>query len=232
MLERTGEQRWADAWIAIAERLVRSRGERVPGLWTQRLYGQTREIIGPAHGMAGVVAALVRRPELLAPERVAPPAREVIVATAIEDGGHANWPPSLQESLAKPDGSIRTQWCHGAPGIVASAAALPPDERLDALLVAGGELTWAAGPLRKGANLCHGTAGNGLAMLKLFTRTGDERWLERARRFAMHAAAQVEAARRGHGRGRYTLWTGDLGTALYLQQCLTASSSVPTIDAW
>ena len=71
--------------------------------------------------------------------------------------------------------------------------------RLDALLLAGGELTWAAGPLRKGANLCHGTAGNGLALLKLFARTADERWLERARRFAMHAAAQVGAARREHG---------------------------------
>src|SRR5206468_99089 len=116
MLERTGERRWADAWSAIAERLVRSRGERVPGFWTQRLYGETVEIVGPAHGMAGVVAALARRPELLAPERVAPPAREAIVATAVEQGGQANWRPALQDGLAKPDGSIRTQWCHGAPG--------------------------------------------------------------------------------------------------------------------
>jgi DUF1680 family protein len=115
---------------------------------------------------------------------------------------------------------------------VASSAALPADEELDALLLAGGELTWAAGPLRKGANLCHGTAGNGLALLELFTRTTDERWLHRARRFATHAAAQVTAARREHGRGRHTLWTGDLGTAMYLQQCLSETSGVPTIDVW
>ena len=70
----------------------------------------------------------------------------------------------------------------------------PREQELDELLLAGGELTWAAGPLRKGAGLCHGTAGNGFALLKLFTRTGDERWLERARAFATHAAAQVEAA--------------------------------------
>jgi DUF1680 family protein len=145
------------------------------------------------------------------------------VQHALAEGGHANWPPSLQEPLAKPDGSIPTQWCHGAPGIVASAAALPPDAGLDAVLLAGGELTWAAGPLRKGASLCHGTGGNGLALLELFARTRDERWLERARRFAMHAVAQVEAARRQHGRGRYTLWTGDLGTAVYLQRCLAAT---------
>ena len=94
-----------------------------------------------------------------------------------------------------------------------SLAALPRDDELDALLLAGGELTWAAGPLRKGASLCHGTAGNGFALLKLFTRTGDEAWLDRARRFAMHSAAQVAAAG-AYGRGRYSLWTGDLGTAM------------------
>jgi hypothetical protein len=54
----------------------------------------------------------------------------------------------------------------------------------------------------------------------------------RGRRFGIHAAAQVQAARQEYGRGRYTLWTGDLGTALYLQQCLVAGSDVPTIDDW
>ena len=88
------------------------------------------------------------------------------------------------------------------------------------LAVAGGELTWRAGPLRKGANLCHGTAGNGYAFLALLERTGDERWLARARAFAMHAARQVELSRSEYGRGRYTLWTGDLGTALYLADCI------------
>ena len=115
---------------------------------------------------------------------------------------------------------------------MASTAALPPEDALDVLLLAGGELTWAAGPLRKGANLCHGTAGNGFALLKLFARTGDEAWLERARRFAMHAAAQVAVDRRQYGRGRFSLWTGDVGTAVYLQRCLAGTSEVPGIDTW
>ena len=129
-------------------------------------------------------------------------------------------------------GTIRTQWCHGAPGVVASAAALPRDPALDALLLEGAELTWESGPLEKGAGLCHGTAGNGFALLKLFTRTGDELWLERARRFAAHAAAQVEADRRRHGRGRHTLWTGDLGVAIFLRQCLAGASELPAIELW
>jgi hypothetical protein len=124
---------------------------------------------------------------------------------------------------ANGDGRIRTQWCHGAPGMVATLAPFLDEE----LAVAGGELTWRAGPLRKGANLCHGTAGNGYAFLALVERTGDERWLTRARAFAMHAARQVERSRSEHGRGRHTLWTGDLGTALYFADCIDGEGQLP-----
>ena len=89
------------------------------------------------------------------------------------------------------------QWCHGAPGVVASLASFAPgDEEHEELMRAGGELTWRAGPPAKGANLCHGTAGNGFAFLALLERTGDEHWLTRARAFAMQAAGQVEQAAR------------------------------------
>ena len=230
--ERTGEPRWAAAWTAIAEDLTGRWGERVPHFWTQRLYGSERELIGPAHGLAGIVGTLARRPELLPHDRLLPGTLAALGSTAIREDGRANWPPSLSEGLVHSSGTIRTQWCHGAPGVVASAAALPRDAELDALLLEGGELTWAAGPLRKGAGLCHGTAGNGFALLKLFTRTGYELWLERARRFALHAAAQVEADRRRHGRGRHTLWTGDLGAAVFLRQCLAGASELPAIELW
>lgn len=232
MLERTGEARWAAAWSAIADDLMRRLPADDAGIWTQDLYGSTKEILGPAHGFAGVIAALARRPELLSPGELATRAAAALSASAVRAGDQANWPPTRGGALQGDNGSIRTQWCHGAPGIVASACGLPHEDQLDALLLAGGELTWAAGPLRKGANLCHGTAGNGLALLELFARTADERWLQRARDFAMHAAAQVAAARREHGRGRHSLWTGDTGTALYLQQCLAGTARVPTIDWW
>ena len=38
------------------------------------------------------------------------------------------------------------------------------------LAIGGGELTWRAGPLRKGPGLCHGTAGNGFAFLRAARR--------------------------------------------------------------
>ena len=121
---------------------------------------------------------------------------------------------------------MRVQWCHGAPGIVATIGDLIP---LD-LALAAGELIWRAGPLRKGPGLCHGTAGNGFAFLKLLNLTGDELWLDRARRFAMHAIEQVEHQRAQFGRGRYTLWTGDVGVALYLRACVNGDVTFPTID--
>ncbi len=231
MLERTGQERWTTAWGAIAEHLLDRWGDGPPRTWTQQLYGRALSYLGPAHGFAGIVAALARRPELLPAERLAPDATATLAATAVREGDHANWAPALGHPLEDPRG-IRVQWCHGAPGMVASLAALPREDELDALLLAGGELTYAAGPLRKGANLCHGTAGNGFALLKLFTRTGDELWLDRARRFAMHAAGQVAAAREHHGCGRYSLWTGDVGTAMYLEACLAGTSELPTVDRW
>jgi hypothetical protein len=80
--------------------------------------------------------------------------------------------------------------------------------------------------------LCHGTAGNGFALLRLHELTRERVWLERARRFAMHAIEQVSEARKAFGRGRYTLWTGDVGVALYLRACLVGHAEFPTIDAF
>jgi hypothetical protein len=226
MFERTGDPRWSAAWQAAANRLW---SEWRDELWLHEIDGHRQHAFGPAHGFAGCVYALARG-DLLDPARRTTLEQRAIATLARHArraDGLAQWPPTI-EPTSQPN---RTQWCHGAPGMVASLATLAPtDHTLDELLVAGGELTWRAGPLRRGANLCHGTAGNGYAFLKLFERTGDERWLERARAFAMHAIEQVHAALAEHGRGRHTLWTGDLGTALYLQSCITARAALPTLD--
>jgi len=102
----------------------------------------------------------------------------------------------------------------------------------DALLLDGGRFAWAAGPLTKGSNLCHGTGGNGYAFLKLYRRTNDQIWLDRARRFAMTAIFQYRGAQMVAGRGRYSLWTGDIGLAIYLWDCITGDPRFPTIDVF
>ena len=82
----------------------------------------------------------------------------------------------------------------------------------------------------KGSNLCHGTAGNGYAFLKLYQRTKKTMWLERARAFAMHAIRQYECHAKQYGQLRYSLWTGDLGLAVYLWDCMRGEAKFPTMD--
>jgi hypothetical protein len=90
--------------------------------------------------------------------------------------------------------------------------------------------TYARCSPRRSGGLCHGTAGNGFAFLALFARTGDERWLKRARAFAIHSIAQADRMRGASGRGRYALFTGDLGAALLTAGCLTFNPAFPGID--
>jgi Lanthionine synthetase C-like protein len=222
--QTSGESRWDELWKEGATWLDRE-CDPATGVWKQDLYGETASYLGPAHGFAGCMLALAVDPAFTdVHERSAAVTRRY----AVEEDGLANWPPLAGADLAPPDGQIRVQWCHGAPGIVASLATLAPDDpEHDRLMRAGGELTWRAGPLAKGANLCHGTAGNGYAFLALLERTRSECWLERARAFATHAAAQVARDRAAYGRGRFTLWTGDLGTALYLADCLSGQGTLP-----
>ena len=233
LLHRTGEERFGVVWRRLADAVWDAwvhddaLGYRI---WTQHLYGHVARYVGPAHGMAGCIAALAQRPDLLGAGRARELEHDALraaTATAFVEGGRANWEPIAGGGLpVRGPAEIRTQWCHGAPGMVATLAGVAPeDEAFTRLLVAGGELAWGAGPLRKGPTLCHGTAGNGLAFLALLRRTGDERWLERARRFAMHAADQVQRARAEHGRGRHSLWTGDPGVALYLRSCIDPASA-------
>ncbi len=102
------------------------------------------------------------------------------------------------------------------------------------LLLAGAELVWKAGPHgdEKGYGICHGTAGNGYALLKTFQRSGEERWLDRARRFAVHALEQAERLAAARGRRRYSLWTGDVGAATFAADCLDARARYPVLDTW
>jgi lantibiotic modifying enzyme len=223
MGEWTGEPRWEDTARETAAALRKRRGE--DGLWRQ---DDDYRGLGTVHGAAGNTQVLLRfEPD----DGLAAETGDVLERTAFREDGLANWPGAPRPQLARPrDGRICLQWCTGAPGIVAGAC----DYLDEQLLLAGAELVWRAGAHgdEKGHGICHGTSGNGFALLKAFARTGDERWLERARAFAMHAVEQVERARAEYGRGRYTLWTGDASVACYLASCIAADPAMPVLDAF
>jgi hypothetical protein len=217
----TGEPRWEEAARETAAALRARRGDDL--LWRQ---DDDYRGLGTLHGAAGNTLALLRvePDETLAGETAA-----VLARHAVREDGLANWPGAPRLQLARPrDGRICLQWCTGAPSVLAGAW-----EYLDEdLLLAGAELIWQAGAHgdEKGHGLCHGTSGNGFALLKAFARTGDERWLRRARQFAVHALGQAERLRAANGRGRYSLWTGDVGTALFAAACLDLDARYPILD--
>jgi lantibiotic modifying enzyme len=231
MHEWTAETRWAELFRSSASALRAALIDGPSGcrLWNQDLYGRRSTYLGAGHGFAGNAGALIRGLSLFQPpERESWVERIVAttLATALREGALANWSPAWPAYV---DPKRLLQWCHGAPGFVTSLARLS-DRRLDDVLVAAGELIWTAGPLVKGAGLCHGTAGNGYAFLKLFRRTADERWLDRARAFAMHAIAQSERDAAAYGMRRYSLYTGDPGVALYLMHCIERTDEWPGLD--
>jgi hypothetical protein len=221
-----------ELYVRQAEQLLAAFEETPHGpLCVQELYGERHPYLGPAHGFAGHLLALMRGWHWLDAaqrERVASMALRTLAINAVESAEGVNWAAS-----AEGEGRMLVQWCHGAPGMVATFAdASFSSPELERLLGRAGDLIWHAGPLAKGSNLCHGTAGNGYAFLKLHKRTGDTHWLERARAFAMTALEQCRAARREYGQGRHSLWTGDVGVAVYLRDCLRAESRFPTLDVF
>ena len=214
MHEWTGEPRWTEAARESAAVLRARRGE--DGLWRQ---DDDYRGLGTVHGAAGNTLALLRvePDETLAGETAA-----VLARHAVREDGLANWPGAPGRQLGP------LQWCTGAPGILAGSWDYLDEE----LLLAGAELIWRAGAHgdEKGHGLCHGTSGNGFALLKAFARTGDERWLECTRRFAVHALAQAERIAAANGRRRYSLFTGDVGTALFAAACLEPDPRYPIFD--
>ncbi len=230
--QRTGEARWADLYRATARKLwsqLEWSSEFACHYWTQDMYGQRSTYLDAIHGFVGTALPLIQGHQLLDAadwQAWAKCIANTVRQTAEWDGSLVNWRAELSSA---PGGLKLVQFCHGAPGFVICLADFP-DASLDDLLIAGGETTWQAGPLVKGSNLCHGTGGNGYAFLKLYRRFGDLKWLKRARAFAMHGIGQTEADLARYGQMRYSLWTGDLGLAIYLWHCIQETDRFPTLD--
>lgn len=232
MYEATGAERWAELYRDSASALWSSwHLDEATGawLWQQDLYGQQVRYIGAGHGWAGNLYPLWRGRDLLDAEQQHQLHERTVHGLqllAMHDGELVNWPSTADASDKK-----LVQWCHGAPGVITSLrhAELP---ELQELLLAAARLIVQAGPLSKGAALCHGTDGNGVALLEMYRRTQDPTWLAHARDFAMAAIAQSEAEFERHQQWHHSLLTGDAGLACFLLDCLDGrSNGVPGLDA-
>ncbi len=248
MAEAGAGDRWTELVAQAVDALIQDMvvdPEIGTWIWQQDLYGRHSRHLGAGHGLAGNAYAVLRAAGHVGAEAVKTieeRALETLSATALRatldiPGGEVsllNWHPIVDmERVAAwvtKGGKPLVQDCHGAPGIACRLAGASRDARWDTLLRGAGELAWHAGPLAKGPSLCHGTTGSAMACLKLWHRFGEPVWLERARLLAMHAAEQVALARAQYGRGRQSLWTGDLGVACVLWNCISGDDRLPTLD--
>lgn len=234
LFDRTGDDRFLEVIREASQHLLKTWLPNVEldcFTWRQDLYGKQSQYLGPVHGSSGNVFALLRAGACLSTnetELVLERAEGLFLRTAKLEEGLVNWPaqsvPQAQATLL--------QWCHGAPGMIVAASAMPlgRSSRLEKMLLQAGELVWKAGPLQKPFGLCHGTAGNGYALLKLFRRTGDTKWLDRARHFALHALKQSDIQAEVHGHRRAGLLTGDAGLCMFLWSCIESDDRWPLLD--
>lgn len=222
---------WQNLVQAAYDHLVAAKESTPVGpAWKQDMYGKVAIYLGATHGAAGNYQAL-RRAEIalgLQP-RIMKDAIELFERSArIEQDATGkpltNWPPLLTEQ----DKPHLLQWCHGAPGVITSFAEFP--EFPENLLIGAANLIVAAGPLKKPFGLCHGNAGNALALLKVFKRTGDEYWLDSARALLSHAVHQSDVEFVRHGHRHPGLFTGDLGLAFALAEAEAGTANFPMID--
>lgn len=238
LYHKTGLNQWKDVYLKGAKSLMDNwHHDTKTGqwLWQSQVFGPKRHYYGACHGVVGNANILLQGAEFLPDgmaEQVIKRSITTLIRSMSQQEGLANWP-----LCTKPDIDKRlVQWCHGAAGIVTAMARTPAIDSLEStqleqLLDSTAELVWQAGPLIKGSNICHGTSGNGYAFLYLYRRTGNGIWLDRARKFAMHAIEQCQKSRLQYGQGRYTLWTGDAGLAIYLHHCLAPEkAAIPSLD--
>jgi len=238
LYRKTADGNWKDLYLKGAKSLMDNwKHDKDTGewLWQSQVFGPKRHYYGACHGLAGNANILLQGSDLL-PDGYA----ETIIKRTIstlktsvkQEANLANWSLCTKPNIDK----LLVQWCHGAAGIVTAMARTPVIEsdyskQLDQLLDETGELVWQAGPLVKGSNICHGTSGNGYAFLYLYQRCGNSLWLDRARKFAMHSIDQCKRDRLRYGQGRFTLWTGDVGLAIYLYHCLhPEKAAIPGLD--
>ncbi len=191
---RDESERWVTLWRASAAWLLDEWRDEV---WEQDMYGSRARYLGPGHGFAGNVHALLRGRELLQPrvaDDVERRAVAVLATQAVHDGTCVQWPALEDEAV--PSLKTRTQWCRrrARHGDRARRPARRTPE-VDALLLGGCEPRGGPGPLRASSSLCHGTCRQRVrasARVRALRRRG----LARARPRLRDARRRPDGARR------------------------------------
>jgi len=206
-------RRVVDSILQSGRSMSRDVGSRAPLMWAwhEKVY------FGAAHGLAGILAMLLQARDHLTPTELQEqiqPTIDYLLNTAFISG---NFPSSKGN-----DKDRLVHWCHGAPGIIhvlLLAHQLWGGDQYLAAAKKAGHLVWQRGLLKKGGGLCHGTAGNGYALLHINQVTGEPLWLYRATCFAQWCMNLSRADMRLPDRP-LSLFEGLAGTSYFLHEML------------
>ncbi|KAI6214146.1 LanC-like protein 3-like protein [Aphelenchoides besseyi] len=161
-----------------------------------------KEYLGAAHGLSGVLQALLSFWDLLAEDE------RVDVKQTLD------WFCSIQQ----PDGNFPSSSGHiaGVIHLLIQALVLFSEDHYLQSAKRCVELIWYKGVLRKGCGLCHGVAGNGYAMLLLYRVVNDPTLLERAKAFALIMMDQKFEQLSNVPDSPYSLFEGWAGALCFL----------------
>jgi hypothetical protein len=137
MAGMTAESRWRALFAIQAARLLRDLEETDDGpLWMQDLYGRHLRYLGPVHGYAGNMIALMRGWQWLTDDqraRIAEAVPRTLTANVWRSELGASWrgvvadrdkPPADRDNYSNASARL-CQHCHGAPGMVTAFADAP-----------------------------------------------------------------------------------------------------------
>lgn len=203
-----------------------------------------QEYVGAAHGVAGILHALLKYWSYLTESQQCRVKRTLDWMISLGDvNEHGNFASTYSSTGGWRDVSscssyvaqrhkqrYLVHWCHGAPGIIpvlVEAARVYEADRLGYLWLAqdlARKVVWTYGLLStKGWGLCHGVGGNGYAFLDVYHASGEKKYLNMARHFA-HWFSSEEAKETQFQPDRpFGLFTGLGGAIVYLSDVLVES---------
>jgi len=125
MSEMTGDVRWRALFETQAERLLVDLAETSDGpMWEQDLYDRHLKYLGPVHRYAGNMVPLLRGWDWLTDHQRARIA-DAVPRTLSKNAWRTDVGTSWRGTVAHDKPPWLCQYCHGAPGMVATFADAP-----------------------------------------------------------------------------------------------------------
>jgi hypothetical protein len=125
MSQMTAEARWRSIFEIQATRLLADLQETAEGpIWEQDLYDRHTKFLGPVHGYAGNMLPLLRGWDWLADDQRSRIV-DAIPRTLSRNAWRTDTGTSWRGSVAHDKPPWLCQYCHGAPGMVATFADSP-----------------------------------------------------------------------------------------------------------